>query len=119
MKRRDEVILKKVLSEISVAETMMDGCSLSEFLTNEMLKRAVCMTVINIGELVKNLSDECRAADRSIPWKSIAGFRDIAAHKYQTLKMDDVYQTVMEDFPALSRSIRSLTEKNGGEEDHL
>lgn len=110
MKRRDEIILKKVLSEISVAETMMNGCTLSEFLTNEMLKRAVCMTVINIGELVKNLSDECRAADRSIPWKAIAGFRDITAHKYQTLKMDDVYQTVMEDFTALKARIQALLE---------
>lgn len=116
MKRRDEVILKKVLSEISVAETMMAGRTLPDFLADEMLKRAVCMTVINIGELVKNLSDECRAENRSIPWKAIAGFRDITAHKYQTLKMEDVYQTVAEDFPALSGSIRLLIEKNGGEE---
>lgn len=108
MKRRDEIILKKVLSEISVAGTMMDGCTLLEFLANEMLKRAVCMTVINIGELVKNLTDECRVADRSIPWKAIAGFRDITAHKYQALKMEDVYQTVTEDFPVLDVRIRAL-----------
>lgn len=115
MKRRDEVILKKVLSEISVAETMMEGRTLPDFLASEMLKRAVCMTVINIGELVKNLSDECRAEDRSIPWKAIAGFRDITAHKYQTLKMEDVYQTVTEDFSGLSQSIHRLIEMSKGE----
>ena len=108
MRRSDEIILKKVLSEIALAETMMGGCMLPEFLSNEMLKRAVCMTVINIGELVKNLSDECRAENHSIPWKAIAGFRDITAHKYQTLKMEDVYRTVTSDFPALSQSIRAL-----------
>lgn len=116
MRRRDKIILDKVLSEISVAEEMMAGRTLPDFLADEMLKRAVCMTVINIGELVKNLSDECRTADSSIPWKAIAGFRDITAHKYQTLKMEDVYQTVTEDFPALFRSIRRLTERNTGEE---
>ena len=55
MNHRDEIILKKVLSEVNVAADMMKGCSLADFLDNEMLKRAVCMTVINVGELVKIL----------------------------------------------------------------
>ena len=60
MNRRDGIILQKVLSEVNIAAGMMKGCSLTEFLDNEMLKRAVCMTVINVGELVKNLTEECR-----------------------------------------------------------
>ena len=56
MNRRDGIILQKVLSEVNIAAGMMKGCSLTEFLDNEMLKRAVCMTVINVGELVKNLT---------------------------------------------------------------
>ncbi len=51
------------------------------------------MTVINIGELVKNITDETRKKYTKIPWKAIAGIRDIAAHKYQTLRMEDVYYT--------------------------
>ena len=38
----------------------------------------------------------------------IAGFRDIAAHKYGTLDMTDVYDTVTNDFPALKSSISKL-----------
>ena len=60
MNRRDGIILQKVLSEVNIAVGMMKGCSLTEFLDNEMLKRAVCMTVINVGELVKNLTEDCR-----------------------------------------------------------
>ncbi len=56
------------------------------------------MTVINIGELIKNLSDDVRINYPHIPWKSIAGFRGIAAHKYQTLRVGDVYKTVTDDF---------------------
>ena len=73
-----------------------------------MLMRAVGMTVINIGELVKNLSESCRLTYTHIPWKEIAGFRDIAAHKYQTLRMDDVYETVVADFPALQKQIEDI-----------
>ena len=70
--------------------------------------RASAMTVINIGELVKNLTDETRMAYPYIPWKAIAGFRDIAAHKYQTLRMEDVYETVVTDFPALKDQIEQI-----------
>jgi uncharacterized protein with HEPN domain len=80
------------------------------FLADEKLKRAVAMTVINIGELVKNISDETRAAYKQVPWKQIAGMRDIAAHKYQTLRMEDVYNTVKMDFPALQTQLSEILE---------
>ncbi len=108
MERRDRIILKKVLSEIDIAQEMMGGCTLEQFKGNEMLMRAVGMTVINIGELVKNLSDETRLAFPHIPWKAIAGFRDVAAHKYQTLRMEDVYETVVTDFPTLKQQIEQI-----------
>jgi len=108
MERRDETILRKVLSELSVAKSMMGDCSFETFHGDEMRKRAVYMTVINIGELVKNLSEECRRTEQSIPWKAIAGFRDIAAHKYQTLRMEDVYETVTADFPSLAQKIEDM-----------
>ena len=108
MEHRDRIILQKVLSEIDIAQEMMGGCTLEQFKGNEMLMRAVGMTVINIGELVKNLSDETRLAFPHIPWKAIAGFRDVAAHKYQTLRMEDVYETVVTDFPTLKQQIEQI-----------
>ena len=108
MEHRDRIILQTVLSEIDVAQKMMNDCTLEQFLENEMLMRAVGMTVINIGELVKNLTEETRLKYPHIPWKAIAGFRDIAAHKYQTLHMEDVYETVITDFPLLKNHINEI-----------
>ena len=108
MNRRDEIILRKVLSELDVARIMLNGSSLQNFLYNEMLKRAVCMTVINVGELVKNLTEECLLSHPEVAWKEIAGFRDIAAHKYQTLRMEDVYETAVTDFPDLQKKIAKI-----------
>lgn len=110
MQHRDKTILVKVLGEISVALDIIGANTFQEFDNNEMMKRAICMTVINIGELVKNLSDDIRREYNTVPWKSIAGFRDIAAHKYQTLKMIDVYKTVIEDFPILKNNIEGILE---------
>lgn len=114
MNHRDKQILVKVLKEIAVAEMMMAGSSFEAFDQNEMKKRAICMTVINIGELVKSLSDEIRKQYKTVPWKAIAGFRDIAAHKYQTLRMADVYFTVMNDFPELKQMIEDILNNEGG-----
>ena len=82
------------------------------------MNRAVAMTVINIGELVKNVSDELRTEQKQVPWKAIAGMRDIAAHKYQTLRMEDVYNTVKIDFPDLQKKLTTILtsdEKNVAE----
>lgn len=108
MQHRDSVILSKILSEIDIALDMIHNIDFEQFNENEILKRAVCMTVINIGELVKSISSELRLQYKSIPWKAIAGFRDIAAHKYQTLHMEDVYKTVIDDFPELRKNINDI-----------
>lgn len=108
MLHRDETILLKIQDEITIAIQMINDVDFDVFDTNEILKRAVCMTIINVGELVKSLSTELRLEYNTIPWKAIAGFRDIAAHKYQTLHMEDVYQTVVGDFPELRNNIDAI-----------
>ena len=111
MERREKIILEKVLSEIEIAGKIIGTSSLPEFLSDELLKRAACMTVINIGELVKNLPTAFRMAYPAVPWKEIAGFRDIAAHKYQTLRMEDVFETITVDFPALHQNLKDILEQ--------
>lgn len=108
MQHRDMIIIQKIISEITIGEQMLGDISYDDFLTDEKLKRAIAMTVINIGELTKNISQETREQFSHIPWKAISGMRDLAAHKYQTLRMEDVYQTAKYDFPDLKTSLSEL-----------
>ena len=112
MQRRDKLIVQKILSEIDIAFEMLGDTKQDAFLSDEKLKRAVGMTVINIGELVKNISAELREEHREVPWKAVAGMRDIAAHKYQTLRMEDVYNTVTMDFPELKGMLLSILKES-------
>lgn len=112
MKRRDEIILQKIISEIDFASTFLERVNLEEFLENEVMKRAIGMTSINVGELVKNLSAEFRTNHPQVDWREIAGFRDIVAHKYETLRMTDVYNTIKKDFPELKAEIEKIFEKD-------
>lgn len=110
MQHRDKIIFEKVISEIEIALEMMKGRSKHDFLENEMLKRAIGMTAINIGELIKNVTPEMRAEHPEIPWKAVAGMRDITAHKYGTLRMEEVFDTVVHDFPALKDALQRIQE---------
>ena len=108
MNERDRQILIRLRGEGRLVSQMLDGFELQAFLADERTKRAVCMTLINIGELVKNLSDEFRMAHNHIPWRAISGLRDITAHKYQTLRMEDVWLTATRDIPQLKKELDTI-----------
>ena len=111
MDNRDIQIIKKVVLEINVIEELVAGYNLESFVNDERTKRATCMTLINVGELVKNLTDEFRDAYKYIPWRGIAGMRDITAHKYQTLKMGDVWMTLENDIPVFKAQLVEIIDK--------
>ena len=110
MQHRDKIILQKIISEIDKGLMFLGDTRLEEFLNNEMMKYAVAMTAINIGELVKSLTPEFRIANNHVAWKKAAAFRDIVAHKYETLVMTDVYNTIQKDFPELKAQIEKILE---------
>lgn len=105
MNSRDKQIIHKLISEIEVIEMLIAGFEERSFLTDERTKRAVCMSFINIGELVKSFTEDFKLANHQIPWRSIAGLRDVTAHKYQTLHMEDVWYTVQKDIPQLQEEL--------------
>jgi uncharacterized protein with HEPN domain len=108
MKHRDSIAIDKLISECHELNALKEGHSIESFLKDERTKRAICMTLINIGELVKSLTDETRKEYNNIPWRQIAGLRDIAAHKYRSLMMEDVWKTAEDDVPALLENLLEI-----------
>ena len=111
MQHRDMITIQKVISEMQIGIDMLGTTDLETFLTNEMLKRALGMTAINVGELVKVVTDELRNKYNEFPWIAVAGMRDITAHRYQTLRMEDVYMTVHEEYPVLMQQLQNILKK--------
>ena len=110
MQRSDRIILQKIINAVEVGLKVFNGISLETFLNDDGMKLAMSMTIIRIGELVKNLSEEIRQKNSQIEWRAIAGFRDIAAHKYDTLRMRDVYDTIKNELPELKKQIEKILE---------
>lgn len=111
MQHRDEIAIKKVIEEMRIGINLLGETSLEEFLTNEMMKRALGMTAINVGELIKVVTDDLRQEYKKFPWKAVAGMRDITAYRYQTLRMEDVYNTIHDEYPQLKKQLEIILEK--------
>lgn len=108
MQHRDYIAIKKIVNEMNTGLELLGDTDLESFLQNELLKRALGMTCINVGELVKVVTEETRKQYTDFPWKAVAGMRDITAHRYQTLRMEDVYNTVHDDYPELSSKLQKI-----------
>jgi len=49
--------------------------------------------------LVKSLSPETKASYPGIPWKKIAGMRDILIHEYFGVNLDIVWTVIKDELP--------------------
>jgi len=77
--KKDIEILKHILADIDDIVKFTSAIDFEGFVSNSMLRKAVCMSLINIGELTKSLSSTFKSDNKQIPWKNISGLRDITA----------------------------------------
>lgn len=67
--------------------------------------------MIVVGEATKRLSTDFRNAHSHIPWKDIAGMRDILAHQYDRVNLDTLWDVIQNDIPELIELIAPLLPK--------
>ncbi len=108
MADRDSAILEKITEEVLMVSQLIEGYDYAAFAGDEKTKRSVCMTLINIGEMVKLLKPEVRSKNPSVPWRSLAALRDVTAHGYQTLRMEDIWDTITNDIPLLREQLKTI-----------
>lgn len=108
MQHKEKILLGKILSEIQMSMDLLSHDDITGFISDEKEKRAVCMSVINVGEFIKLLDMQIRKEHPEIPWKQMAGFRDIVAHTYHALRMEDVFTTVKDEFPDIQKGIQKI-----------
>jgi uncharacterized protein with HEPN domain len=78
------------------------------FFGDRMRQDAIVRKLEVIGQAVKNLSDDCKSREPSIPWKQIAGMRDKVIHDYFGVNLDIVWAVVEKELPKLADAIGHL-----------
>ena len=83
----------------------------AHFMDSTLPQDAVIRNLEIIGEAVKHISGTVKETCPDIPWKQIAGLRDLLIHHYMGVNLDEVWNIVANDFPALKIALISLQPK--------
>jgi len=59
-----------------------------------------------IGDIATKLPDEVTQATPDIPWREVKGMRIIAAHAYHRIDYEQVWVTLRDDIPAMTKAIQ-------------
>jgi uncharacterized protein with HEPN domain len=79
-----------------------------EFFSNVIYQDAVMRNLEIIGEAAKRISPELRAQLAALPWRQIAGFRDVLIHDYPNLDLERVWLVASRDVPDLRSAIQEF-----------
>lgn len=82
----------------------------SAFESDHLFQDACCMCVVQIGELVSQLSDEVKRKNSAVPWRVIKDTRNFYVHAYGAIDITAVWDTLEHDIPALNISCAAILE---------
>lgn len=87
LEERTKKVIQTIIKHCDIIKETKEhfGIEYGSFENNAIYQNAVLTPVTQIGELVKKLSDEFRKKYDEIPWRNIAGMRDIVVHNYETI----------------------------------
>jgi uncharacterized protein with HEPN domain len=78
------------------------------FLRNTMVQDAVIRNFEVVGEAAKRIPEQFRVAHAEIPWRLMAGFRDVLIHDYEGVDLERVWRIAQEDLPVVQTAIARI-----------
>ena len=82
MTRDMRLYIEDILDSIAKIEQYTKDINENEFLTDTQIQDSVLRRLEIIGEAVKSIPNTLRDKYPQIPWKRIAGLRDVLIHEY-------------------------------------
>ena len=113
---RDDAYLRHMLDAIEKIDAYV-AVGRETFLTTSHWHDAVIRQLEIIGEATKRLSQPLRDQYDAIPWRRIAGLRDVLIHDYMGVDLEAVWEITQRQLPELKRTIQIIlkTDENPAE----
>ena len=100
--------INDILNECDYLIERSKSLDYSQFIEDEDLIRAFIRSLEIIGEVVKNIPNDVKDKNKSIPWKQIANMRNKLIHEYFGVDYEIVWDTIKNDIPVLREKIKKL-----------
>ena len=101
MSRDPHLRLLDIIEACERLELYIENIDFSTFDADLKTQDAVIRVFEIIGEAVKSIPDEWTEKEPDIPWRQIAGFRDVLAHSYFAVNSSVVWTAAIEKAPLL------------------
>ncbi len=108
MKKKSNVFLMHILESVVWIQKYISGMDKKRFLGDTQVQDAVVRRLQIIGEATKYLPKPIREKSEDVPWKQIAGMRDILTHEYFGVDLGLVWNTAKKDLPKLKDAVIEL-----------
>lgn len=105
---RDLGYLKEIMTSAKELQEFMREKSFAEFDKDWASPLAVSKCLEIIGEATKRLSQDLRDSYSEVPWRRMAGLRDILVHQYSDVSNQRVFNIVKKDIPVLIGSMEEI-----------
>lgn len=117
MAREFEDYLKDISDAMTKAQIFVADMSYEEFIKDDKSAFAVIRALEIIGEATKHIPDEFRKENPDVPWKELAGIRDILIHRYFGVDLETVWTVVKEEIPLFRPLLEKILKKYENETD--
>ncbi|MCW6037372.1 DUF86 domain-containing protein [Spirulina subsalsa FACHB-351] len=107
---RDIEALIDIQDSIELIYTYVQDIDRKSLENNIEKQDAIVRRLIVIGEATKRLSAQFREQHSEIPWKQIAGMRDIITHDYDEIELEEIWSVIQKDLVTLKNYIKPLIE---------
>ena len=98
---KQEGLLLDILESARSIQSYLAGVNRASFMANQEKQDAVLRRFEVIGEAASRLSPETQALFPTLPFRSMRGMRNIIAHDYGNVDLDQVWKTATEDLRGL------------------
>lgn len=110
MSRDPTLRLQDIVEACERLDAYTRGTDFEAFGNDPKTQDAVIRVFEIIGEAAKHLPEELLAREPTIPWRQIAGFRDVLAHSYFAVDASVVWDAATTKAPLLHQAcIRLLS----------
>ncbi|MHA1519145.1 MAG: HepT-like ribonuclease domain-containing protein [Promethearchaeota archaeon] len=100
-----------ILESIELIFEYTKDISENDFSQNQLIQDAVCRRIEIIGESVKNIPSDVRLKYNIIPWKKIAGMRDILTHAYFNVIAKRIWNVIINDLSSLKQQVLEIKQE--------
>ena len=108
MKKDPKVFIYHILESIELVEEYSKNMTQVQFLKLPSTQDAIVRRLEIIGEAVRNIPDAFRAKHTDIPWKKMAGMRDVLIHEYFDVDLILTWKVAKHELPTIKKKILAL-----------